>query len=388
MLRTQPDPDPERVGWHLLHAGEHKLASTALLKAVQARADRGDLRRIPELLHQVEAALDAANAPFNNERAAIPYYRAYVAMWQGQLADAERQTRDLLVLAQQHGIAISVAFAERQLGSLSHRQGRTKEAIGHHQRALAGFRALDRHRWVGAALTALAELGQTSHPEHALELCLEAIEAYKMASYEKGALQPLIMITRLQYRAGQMQEAETRLVEAMKMARRIGARLWEAIILVDLGDTQQQSGNVAGARASFEQAVALFERLGAADAAIPRLNLALLDARQGRWAEAREALHLLDDELRHVGRNRERYAARALLMWCAAGQQDWGTFDRCLDEMHRGREHGIEVDEEVPGFLDSAARLAGEAGQEAREERANALAQQVRTHLRPAEETP
>jgi tetratricopeptide (TPR) repeat protein len=90
-------------------------------------------------------------------------------------------------------------------------------------------------------------------------------------------------------RGGDVAQARLLTEELLRMARRSGARVYEASGLYDLGRVQREAGDLAGAQASLQQSLKISEDMGdGLRSALARIELARLALAGKRYGQAGE----------------------------------------------------------------------------------------------------
>jgi len=350
--------------------GDLASAMAARREAAFAMTSSGDLAgamaRIEALLSQVEASGNLRELGSTLDVAAIAQQRA------GDQAAAMESAHRALQAYIDAGDAAGEAAVRTNLGMLFGRVGRAADAQEHLEKALTAFRAADNRRGAAVALSNLAILyGRAGRSEAAREANESALADFR----EVGAR---LDIARLQFnlgiqdrRAGNLPDAEARMREALEGFSEMGAGdfgLAAAAALSDLllmraesgqaaavleavdasqaapqraaslatarGRLAMQRGEVESAEAEFLRARSLRERAALAGwVRSSELDLAELAARQGRLAEAEQALRSLRRAMLEAGEAQDAAAAGVLLAAVLIVRERSDLGERLLDEL-------------------------------------------------------
>ncbi len=202
------------------------------------------------------------------------------------------------------------ARALRELASALWRMGRTEEARGLFEKALAAHRKTGNRASEGTVLNDLANLHkQRGEMEDARRLYDEALIIHREAGHRFDEGMILANLGILHSDQGRMEDARNLYEEALAIFREIGSRRPEGIVLNNLGLLHWNQGQEEEARCLLEEALAIDREVGDRPNEGAALgNLGFLYEEQGRLEEAR---HLFEEALaihREIG-GRHREAA-------------------------------------------------------------------------------
>jgi tetratricopeptide (TPR) repeat protein len=204
------------------------------------------------------------------------------------------------------------------------------------------------------------ELAKSGRHSQAVEALVRALAQTPLhAQYRAAAVEALLQISRLAEAAGERDHAESALLEASRVAPRF------ADVHHRLGCVRLAAGKRLEARASFEEALRINPRYIAA-----RAELALLDAREGRLAQALLTLRTLGQE---ATLDEPRVFAHALE---SLEQADW-------DEAGDLVRHALHLDE--PGIQETIEEFHRRMERGDRPAAAHLVRQALREHQRYAD---
>ena len=274
--------DPERIQLH-------QAAALAMEPVASSRPDlASDLGR-----HWEKAG--------DGTRAAPCYLRgARWAVEHFSHQEAERSYRAFLTIRK--SAAPEVVQARNEFGEqVLLMQGRSKEAIEQHSRALAEAEELG--DWRGEA-ESLRKLGWARHvteggPEVA-GLFERAIEIYRRNGEAGGEGRALSNLATVEMAQGSVTSAEKLFRRAIELHRRDGDRHAEGMARGNLACLHHQLGRFDAARVEYESALELSRKSGdLTGEGVVLSNLACLHHQQGRLADARRLYE------RQIGLSRE-----------------------------------------------------------------------------------
>ncbi len=412
----RPAAGGARRGRLLLLAGRGGEAECALLDGAVAARERGDNRHAAELLQERDKALDRLGLPDEHERRALGQVLGMeLRLREGRWVDAFARTEALAETARRNGWGSILAWCDLFLGIREREHGRLEAAAERARSARAGFEAAGSRRGVGAAWMdlgyTLKERGDYAGSHEAFAAALPIWEAMGLPGrialtlggiagthFEQGRLdlaaegferaRELLQHTgRLEERAamlhdlagvrlmqGDLAEAEQLCDRALALRQSLNNDRALAPTWNTRGELARRRGRFDEAETCYRKAVALFEASGSTMAVHPRINLGLLSLERGDYAEARGVLADALADVEGKGRGSFADALQPVLLACAAGTGDWPEFDVRLGEVARFEPGVTRVDVDTARCLDLASRLAREAGEEARSNKARGMA--------------
>jgi ATP/maltotriose-dependent transcriptional regulator MalT/two-component SAPR family response regulator len=224
-----------------LDTGDTAAAKAALDVAWQTSSQRGD------------AALMAS----------CQIWRSAVLRFLGQYHAALDECRAGLAVAQEIANDRLQALGFRQLGTLLSSIGETAEAIPALQNAVARYAALGDRFNQGVVSHHLGVIwrrhGDTQPARVALDRACEHFRAIGNAGMLSGSL---VTLGNLAYDQGESERALRLLTEAQHAARESGYLRMDGYATESLGDVQRDGGQLAEARAAYEQGLTIAEKVG------------------------------------------------------------------------------------------------------------------------------
>ncbi|HBL30887.1 MAG TPA: hypothetical protein DD490_28980, partial [Acidobacteria bacterium] len=256
--------------------------------------DRGDLDEALALFEEARAGMRAIDDRLMQGRVAS--HMVPVLLQKGDLAAAQELADDAVKAAREVGNRADEAQALAALAQVRASRGdlaRARQDLETALHLLLGLRvpALAAST-LSSSADVLSRLGVTELARRRLE---QAIATEKRAG-DKLVITGQVLSRRAQValRGGDVAQARTLLEELLLLARRSGARVYEASGFYDLGRVQLAAGDRAGARASLQKSLKIGEATGdgllAAQVRIELARLALVEKKNAEaGALARDA---------------------------------------------------------------------------------------------------
>ena len=354
----------ERLGRHLLAAGDALAALAPLLDAARRRFEASEYVKAQLCLAERERGLamlgtDEAD-PLRIEGELL---WCWIERSLGDLQAADRRLRGVELALSRDDSAkgdSDTLRSQRDLmaGVLAFAEGKVAEARAHLQRAEAAFAAEgDRRRLAhcrSELAKALLQAGALSEATTALQAALVDFTELGDPRGEARCHMGLALLARAQ---GDLATVERRLAQAQDGYERAGTRLGVAESLNQLGDCARLRGDSGRAVRLYREAMERFLELEAPSVDMVRANLAQALIDQGRHDDARVHLDACIDRFAHRGQRAMVGALQVVLLLCDAHDADWDLF---AEHLRQGR-----ALLQVTGFHDldvaRAARAAGHA---------------------------
>jgi serine/threonine protein kinase/tetratricopeptide (TPR) repeat protein len=366
----------ERIGRHLLGAGQLHAALGWLLDGAEERLASGDFHGTQRLLDLRDEALQQAQLdPADLQWAEGWLMRAGALRQARMLPEALLEAARALTQAQAHKARRPAAQALLHLGTTLHSLGMTSRSWRRLREAERLAQRLGDPTLAARANTELArilmERGRFGEAQARLRT---AHAAFLDASDERGLADSHWLMGALAKQQGSLDQAAAHLATALSVFERIGARGGVARCTNELGEVARLSGALDEAEQHYREALRRMEELGAGDVAVVRFNLGLVLQDRGR---ALESEPLIADALARFHRSGHAAlegAAHIALLVCAATAGAWAHWDQHLAEGSQRLVQATFIDIDVAASAERAAALAMRAGQADRAESAIHLA--------------
>ncbi len=355
----------ERLGRHLLAAGDLEDALEPLLIGAHERFSSGDYAHSAMLLSEWDRAVDGLELrPGDPRRAEGLLLRCSLSRVAGRLEEARRYIVQVQEIAERAGLPRVAALALLEQGKVAWNSADTVEAIRSLQaceqiagrlgdRGLRGRARLDLGnllRWRGERAQAASWLRLAVED---MESCQDAI----MLAYCQLGLGEVART------GGQLEEAKRELERAYAGFERMGSRRGMADCLNTLGEIERASGDLERAEERYRASLAHFRALEVPAAFAPESNLALLLILRERYAEARRIVESILPVVERGGRQVYRGYLHAYLLPCTAAAGDWPDFTRHLNAAREALVETRLVDADIAEIARLAADLCLHADQ-------------------------
>ncbi len=362
----------ERLGRHLVLAGERAAALEPLLAGAAERRGTSDYPAAQALVAEREEVLRELGIPEDH-----PYWgegwviRARIHLHQGTLEEVFRWAgRTESAAAGDWGPVRAEAL--RLLGDAARRRGDLDRAAGLYERCIA---LPENVHGAAAGFWGLGDVArQRGRQEEARAFFGRSLDLYREIGDEHGVADHGIALADLARQGHELLRAADLYRQTSARFEALGNRYGVARSLNGLGDVSRLQGDADTATRRYRRSLTILEGLRSADAIFPRLNLALIDLAQQRFTAAEETLREARESLQRLGWGGLLACVHVALLACAAQAREWPAWD---DHLALGepalRQSGL-LDPDVAWCAELAGRLADWAGQPARAREAYELA--------------
>jgi tetratricopeptide (TPR) repeat protein len=204
-----------------------------------------------------------------------------------------------------------------------------------------------------------------------LGFLMEARQAYTSALRDAdeatdgaAAVTPRIGLAQVSRQEGHLEQAMEELAAAREVADRLRLHNLLAQVTNLRGEIARYSGDLEEAEACYREAAALFRAFENSHAVYASLNLGVVLALRGDYAEGRlQMQQLLDDLLRRDEAPEKIAYSRAVLLPCTAAAADWLAYAEHHDELVAFLERSGARDEDIAQLARRAGTLALSRGE-------------------------
>jgi eukaryotic-like serine/threonine-protein kinase len=354
----------ERLGRHLLLAGEREAALEPLLTGARERRGTSDYPAAQALIAEREDALRELAVPEDDPRWGEGWVvRARIQLHQGELEEVFRWAERAASGGGESWTPIR-SEALRLLGDASRRRGDLDHAASLYERCIG---LPDNPHSAAASLWGLGDVSrQRGRLEEARSFFDRSLHLYREIGDEHGVADHGIGAADLARQHGDLTLAEDLYRQARVRFEALGNRYGVARSLNGLGDIARLQGSFTAAAESYSRSLAILEGLRSADGIFPRLNMALIALAEQRFSAAEATLREASEMLDRLGWGGLSSCVHVCLLSCVAQARDWPAWD---DHLALGasllRKSGL-YDPDVAWCAELAGRLTEWAGQPAR----------------------
>ncbi|MCO4747435.1 MAG: protein kinase [Proteobacteria bacterium] len=367
-LRHQAGGTPDRIGQHLIAAGEPELALRPLLEGVDRRMALADWSVAEALLAQHATALALLGLAADDPRVGRGWLiRARLALLLGKPDEAQELLDQILVHRQVPAWAEVVTRALRFAGRVLRRKGHLTEGRSLASASVDGARALGDPQLLAECLLDLGEvqveLGEiapsAASTEEALQICTAREDVAGVARCEE-------QLGWLAQGAGDYRRARMLYDRAAAAWRALGQRWGEAQVRNISGDVTRYSGDLDAADALYLESERLYASVGAWSKIYPQYNRALVALESGAFDQAAARLDRVQPEFERLGHR--AILADIALVRCALAvhARDGEVWDEELAKAKRLYEETQVTDEDSARVAELAARVADREGERER----------------------
>ena len=364
-LRAAGQPDAaRRVAFHLLAAGDDRDALPFLLQAAVGCAMRGDWTEAERILGQRDTAMDTARIPDGDAaRAAGWAIQQRMLRMFGRVDEAAGLLGSWRERAAAHGWRHALAQLTVDAAQLAHHAGRVAEAEAHLDEAIDMADDLgDR----GLLATIHQEYGRLRIERGELEDAIPALERARQhavaAGQEADQAQAWMLLGRVAKQQGDPDRAMAHFADALGVFERIGDRWGVASCTNELGEIARLKGALEEAEVHYRDALQRMAELGADNAHIVRVNLAIVMLEQGQGGSMRPLVERALRAFEASGQRAMIGIAHLLLMACAAVEEDMTGWDVHLQEGRQLVRDTHFVEQDIALIAETAGDLAEQAG--------------------------
>ena len=353
----------ERLGRHLVEAGELAAALEPLLKGAREHRTSGDFRAAMALLDLREQALATLRVPGFDPRWGEGWcLRAAVHHNRGQVVEADGWARKALAAAEEHGWQALVPRTVREIGNIAQMRGALDEARSHYVRAEMLSRGdAAEHAY---SVLGLANVSQRSGElERATQLYSDALVTFEGVPDETGMAKCLCGMSLVARQLGDQDRSDRLTHRATDLFERAGNQSGQAECWNALAEASRFRGDFATAEEGYRKALRLMEAIGSGDDVIVRINLGLVLLARGRYPAAHTVLDAALALLEARGRHGLLGCVHAEHLPCAAAIGDWRAWDEHYESAMALLAQTPMVDPDIAWPTQLGGDLAAAAGE-------------------------
>jgi serine/threonine protein kinase/tetratricopeptide (TPR) repeat protein len=364
LLAERGGPDvEERLGRHLVAAGDANAALEPLLDAIKAKVRSGEYAAAESLIAVREEALQAAGVKLHNPLWGEGWlHRVHIETRRGNYDNGQRWLDHTEAAATRYGWRTLRVHVNKERGRLARLRSEYKNAVALLQKAETDAEALGEAELLPDIRYELAEaLSECGELINAEMYSRKALSDYIRRQDTAGCAacwQTMGEVKKLQGTHG---EAAQLLRNALEMYEESGARWGMASACNSLGDVTRYQGDHSGAEPWYVRAGSLFRAIGSGAAVVPEYNRALTLLELGRPLDAKPVFEDCLVEFDKQGRMAAQGDAHLALAGCAAGAGEWEAWDRHFQQY-------CQLMRRSGGSDEDTARLAELVGQVTRDQ--------------------
>jgi serine/threonine protein kinase/tetratricopeptide (TPR) repeat protein len=354
-----------RLGRHLLMGGLEEQALGPLLAGAREHFSGGDNWEAGAIVRDVSRLIERLSLPRDDPRhAQTVLLSAQLARRRGDLEEALSLAREMETATEDSPLQSERCDVLLLMGHVLMDLGRLDNALVNLRSSLALAEDLgDLERTVHVRSQLLYVLTSAARLDEAEAMGQRALKDAELLGDPATLAWVLRLSCRLQIAAGHLDRAADYIARAEAPVMESGDRFAVATRLNTVGELHRLRDDVESAEAIYREAMTRYEAIGAGSVIFPEINLGLLLAQRGAYAEAMVYLERVLRRSLNSGQRPLEAGARSWLSVCAAGRQEWS---RCDDQLERADELLQEtgyVDSDMARAFFLVGHLAGGAGQ-------------------------
>ena len=371
LLSDDVDRRDERLGRHLVGAGEFLAAVPVLLSGAKQRRRSGDYRGTLAVLDERDRARSRAGLETADPLGWMVRAEALLRLGNIDAAEALVDRAAAAAEAPAH-----VAEAAIRKGMILDRRGRSEDARAHLERGRALATELGERQLLGWAREQLSQVAmRRGRYAEAESLALEAAADYEHQGQLHGVSNCMLIAGVIAIKGGDAAAARPRFERLLELSVAANLRTNEGHARMNLGEVARMLGDLDAAAAHYAEAELILEPTGGLHALFPRLNRALVQVDQGATEEALPVLLRVAEEFARRERALLESTVRLGLLRCYGARGDGERWDAALARACAVLATTDELDREVAELAEAAGRDADQRGWPDRARAAWALAE-------------
>ncbi|MCB9679311.1 MAG: protein kinase [Alphaproteobacteria bacterium] len=375
-LPSTPVGMSERLGRHLLGAGEAEAALEPLMKGIVERVNAGDYAIAEQLIELRAEALEGCGVTHSDVRWGlnqIPHF--HIARRQGRMADATSWLDGIEAASDKYGWDAVMVECRVHRARMYRLAGEWQRADRTLRRALENAVAIREPRLVAEARFELGELwAYRGQLDRARSFAQAARADYERLDDTVGQARCWQALGEMKKEAGEYRAARELLRRAEQLFEVAGNRWGRASAINSEGDAARHEGNLDEAEQLYRRSGGLFRAIGSGSAIYPEYNFALTLIARGQVTEARPIVERALKHFREVNDGVGLMNAHFALAACEGDAGRWGAWDA---QVREGREMVVQLraaDEDTAWVAEVCGQRAQLAGMLSRARSAYELA--------------
>ena len=357
--RRYPGEARERIGRHLLQAGEWRGAVDPLIDGALHTAALRGARPALALLTQAEDAMRRLGMSDADARwGRVWTLRSQLLIVQGDLTGARRWSDATLERGPRFGWDVSEARFAAGQGALQQR-----DLAAARSQLEAVIQECTRRQGIlrGRATLELGEVErQSGNRPLARKLTLTAQKIFEKLGDENRRALALTQLASIELERSQKKTAWGLFNQAVKVAAAAGDLDTQAQAIRGRAHMLRRIGEYKKARNEYRRAMALYDTIGSWEVVTCRMALGLVYLSTGRYSAARQSFETCRIVLEGGPRQHLHATVLVMLLPCLAQRREWSTWDRHLAKAIPL----IEASGYTSADLGHTAALAGELAEQ------------------------
>jgi len=381
-LDAGPD-GPERLGLHLLAAGDHEAALHPLLIGARRLRRISEMPRGMRLLDRREEALEELGVPDTDERWGLGWaVRSVLFNALGRMEEARRWGEKAVDGGRAHGWGEALALGLQCAAWGPFWAGDLAGARAMLEEAMVLYESRDEPGAEAAVYLSMAYVALFSKdPAGARGYARRGEELHLKAGNRIGAVEAFRLRSTIERLDGNHEESMRVSREVIERNTVLGNRIGIAEGHNELAETARYLEQWALAETHYRAALAIYLERGSRIADIMYTNLTLLMLAQGRLIEAEAFLHRIPAKIDIQDSWLMACVVGLARMAVAAGRAAWDDWDREAEIVRGIASSGAAFDRDTLWTAEMAAGIAEDTGDPERAAEARELVKTLRERL-------
>jgi tetratricopeptide (TPR) repeat protein len=325
---------PDRLGNHLVEAGDHEDALEPLLVGALERLETSQYHEAELAIVRREEVLHLLGARESDERFGEDWVLfARVATMQGRFDQAYEWAERAERHSRRWGWGAVLPEALEVMGTIAHERGDQEAAIE------AFTKAQELYQWnedgMGVA-DCLFGLGEATYKlglrDRSEAYHIEGLALVEADGNVRSMAKHLLGIGFVQLWRGDLDGAIRSFRRQLGLLEGLGNRFRIAQSVSALGEVARQAGDLEQAERHYRRALTIDEAIGSNRAWLDRLNVSLVLLARGDFAAAHEMIEEVRQQLGDAAEPAQRVLLHTELLPCMAEIGDWKGWDENFSE--------------------------------------------------------
>lgn len=374
----------ERLGIHLLLAGDDRGALRPLLKGIWEHVDAGDFRRAELRFAEWKSILERLSLSSGDELWGEAWLlRCRIARGVGSYEQGGKLAEMVVRDARRHEWERILIHALLEQANCGWRLGVNEDDVWmqlEEAQALASARSepelkAECHRYMGNFLCLRGKLAEASRN------LVIAHEIFASVDDTIGIARCFFGLSNVERQAGRFTEAKKQILLALKAYESSGSRRGIVDCLNSLGDLARFEGDLVQSETYYRESLVRYDALGGGGSSICKLNITLVLLQREQYDEAKSLVEETLVSLSQTGQRDLEGIAHLCMLPSVVAHTHWDEWDLHFEAARLRLEETGVCDVDSAKILETAGEMAANAGEVTRAKAAFLLSHEQWTLL-------